>query len=157
MTKSWWIRKSKEPEILVGTPGESIPCDDPKTAVVTPPKEPDPEPDLSTKPPDKVGYCFGYACPEGHITAPFEKISTEGFKERRACRVCGEVAKPATIRRIAEAKWVDYSTMRGSWGLPPSWGWAQHLSSFGYSTWMGDPLWSRYEFIHYLGSPKRKK
>ena len=160
---AWWNKTSKpEDEIIVyGKPGQIIPCDDPEKVVIIPK---DPEPDLSMKPKDVVGYCFGFVCPKKHVFGTFETISIDGFKERRVCQKCGGVGKPATVKRTAEAGWGDLS--RGDFltgDLPNSgWGWfnahEKYIGRF-YSKWVGDKgiYWTKHEFVHYLESPKRRK
>ena len=117
-----------------------------------PPEKPaPPEPDFSTKPQDIVGYCFGFACPKKHVQDFFESITIDRYSERRACSKCGGVAKPAVVKRVAEAIWdVDY--------------WLQHekeffgAGSFGwYLPNKNKPAWNHYSFFHYLESPKRRK
>lgn len=75
--------------------------------VQAPPAEikPDPPPNLSTKPPDKVGYCFGYVCPQKHIGDTFDEITVDGYKERRLCQECGEVSQPAILKWFSEYQW----------------------------------------------------
>jgi len=157
----WHGRNRKEPEVIVlpdaPWPGTIIPCNDPENVVikVDPPK--DPEPDLATKPKDIVGYCFGYACPKKHVNSTFENITVDGYKERRACQTCGAVAKPAVVKRIAEARWIDYHKF-SLWGTrEPSWGWANRCSEHGPSSWLGEPSWTRYEFVRYLEAPRKRK
>ena len=156
---TWWNRKSKpndEPEVLVGSPGECIPCHNPQTTVVIPP--PDPEPDLSTKPKDIVGYCFGYVCPKKHVNSLFETISVDGYKERRVCQTCGGVAKPATVKRISEARWVNHDRS-SDYRLPPDpdWKWRHNYFVGGYSAANMMIQWTKYEFVHYLDTPKTRR
>lgn len=155
---SWWNPRSKpndEPERIhaTGAPGEIISCDNPETAIIIPP--PDPEPNLSTKPKDVVGYCFGFACPKKHVDQPFESISIDGYRERRICQTCGEVSKPAAVKRIAEARWVDRHKFLLSFG--PEWVWRHNHLVSGFSPANLTPQWSRHEFVHYLETPKRRK
>lgn len=170
---AWWNRSSKpedeipikdpsvvklkfgdsvRSQIIEAKPGQVITVDDPKEVVIAPK---DPEPDLSTKPKDVVGYCFGYVCPKKHVQQPFESITLDGYKERRACQTCGGVSKPATVRRTAEPRWEDTSIVNIFERNPnPSWGW---------TTWQprdwpwSQTWWTKYEFVHYLESPKRRK
>lgn len=118
----------------------------------------DPEPDLSTKPEDIVGYCFGYVCPKKHVNSTFENITVDGYKERRACQTCGGVAKPAVVKKIFEAQWClcKYSsfpeTIDGFYPPPyDDWGWANPHPRKGY--------FKRIEFVHYLDTskPRRKR
>lgn len=114
-----------------------------------PPKPP--EPDLSTKPKDIVGYCFGFACPKKHVQFTFESITVDDFKRRQACDTCGAVAKPAVVKRIAPPEWV--ASGKGMWRQ-------YYLLNMGGSLAWEDktkPRWSVYEFFHYLESPKRRK
>jgi hypothetical protein len=126
--------------------------------VVTPA---DPEPNLSTKPKDIVGYCFGYVCPKKHVNSTFENITIDGFKERRVCQKCGEVAKPATVKRIAEAQWGDRSYPEICNPHPkPNWGWYNSYARYlGKTLGWGDPMWTDLKFVHYLDTkePARRK
>lgn len=113
-----------------------------------------PPPDLSTKPPDKVGYCFGFVCANKHVSHPFDKATVDDFKERRACQTCGGVAKPATVRRISEARWVDNGFFSISKGNIPNWGWSHYYTQPG-SDYMPRMIkWTYYEFLAYLEGPK---
>ena len=169
---AWWHRKFPDdgwtskvseaplPEIVEAKPGEIIPCDDPKKVVIVPK---DPEPDLSTKPKDVVGYCFGYACPKKHVFGTFETISIDGFKERRVCQKCGGVGKPATVKRTAEARW-GYLSRRDSFtgtATNSGWGWFNYYWKYigrSYHSYPASDLyWTNHEFVHYLESPKRRK
>jgi hypothetical protein len=164
---TWWNRKTKPPEPYVveakGTPGEIIPCDNPKETVIVPPK--DPPPNLSTKPKDVVGYCFGYVCPKKHVMQTFDNISIDRYKERRVCQTCGGISKPATVKRTSEPQWGDLSYRlafsdsvinKGEWGWYNAY-WS-HIGKL-LSTWAGDKdlLWTRHEFVHYLDTPKTRK
>jgi len=143
--------------MIEAKPGEIIPCDDPQNVVIVPPK--DPEPDLSTKPKDIVGYCFGYVCPKKHVHGTFDGTTTDGYKERRACNECGKVAKPAVIKRIAEAAWDNraYPTVYDR-NPKPNWGWYNsYVSGLGKTMNFGDTLWTNHEFVHYLDTPTRRK
>ena len=155
-----WLKHVSEPEIVVGNPGDIIPCDNPQTAIVVPP--PDPLPDLSTKPDGIVGYCFGYACPKKHTFGYFDSITLDGYKIRKPCPKCGEVSKPAVIKRTAEARWGDKANPSVFDLHPePNWGWYNsYLPSFGKSIGLGDILWTSHEFVHYLDQkprPRRRK
>jgi len=162
---TWWNHKTKpgEPEVIVSTGklGEIIPCDAPKNVVVVPPK--DPEPDLSTKPKDIVGYCFGYVCPKKHVGKTFESVTVDGYGERRACQECGGVGKPAVVKRIAEPQWGNTAHPDLLDPNPkPRWGWYNcYWKYLGWllSKWANDEgmYWTRYEFVHYLDTPRRKK
>lgn len=139
--------------------GEVLKTPDPETelggiiyrAEKTPEKPPAPEPDLSTKPKDIVGYCFGFACPKKHVQFTFESITVDDFKRRQACDTCGAVAKPAVVKRIAPPEWV--ASGKGMWRQ-------YYLLNMGGSLAWEDktkPRWSVYEFFHYLETPKRRK
>jgi hypothetical protein len=156
--------KNKKTEVVVGSPGEVIPCDNPVNMVVFP-KEPEVrcgfpivEPDLSTKPKDIVGYCFGYACSKKHVDMYFDSITVDGYKERRVCQKCGGVSKPAIVKKVAEAVWRDYGIKSwvslkdtfcatGPW--TPHWYWKQF--------WRGEIGWTSYSFIRFLEPDRRKK
>lgn len=155
---TWWNKKSKPVDDVIllpekPEPGTKVECDNPSAVVIVP----DPEPDLSTKPPDKIGYCFGYVCPKKHVNEVFENITVDGYKERRACPKCGGVARPAVVCRIAEAKWGDRS-YRDIFGNEPDpdWGWYNTSSRYvpRALNW-GNPIWTKYEFVHFLDEPKK--
>ena len=157
---SWWNRtKPVEPEIIEARAGEIVPCDDPQNVIIVPPKEP--EPDLSSKPKDIVGYCFGYVCPKKHVGETFDNLSVDGFGQRRACQTCGAVAKPATVRRTAEARWANLARPDMNEPKPePNWGWYNsYVPYFGKSLNCGNRLWTHYKFVHYLDTskPARRK
>ena len=138
--------------MLEDRPGTIIQRDKPEDVVIVPPK--DPEPDLSTKPKDIVGYCFGYVCPKKHVNSMFENITVDGYKERRACQTCGGVAKPAVIRRTAEAQWNNRNEISMFERNPePNWGWSQ---TYGYYSNF-ETMWTQLEFVHYLDTPTRRK
>ena len=152
---TWWNKKSKPedlPEIIqsTGKPGEIIPCNNPLTAIILPP--PDPEPNLSTKPADIVGYCFGYVCPKRHVGETFESITVDGYKERRACNTCGAVAKPAVVKQTSEARWIDTNQYLSCFG--PDWEWRHNFLVPGFSPANMMINWTSYEFVHYLDTPK---
>ena len=160
---AWWHKTSKpEDEIIVyEKPGQIAPCDDPQKVIIIPK---DPEPDLSTKPKDVVGYCFGFVCPKKHVFGTFETISIDGFKERRVCQTCGGIGKPATVKRTSESQWGSFERYEPFAGLvnKGKWGWFNaHWKGMGklYSAWAGDKdiYWTKHEFVHYLESPKRRK
>lgn len=68
------------------------------------------EPDYSTKPADIIGYCFGYACPSGHVHNTFDKLDMNDLHLWHVCQQCGEVSRVCTVKRIAEAQWKPYCT-----------------------------------------------
>ena len=152
---TWWNKKSKpedEPNAFESTREGKLGNMSTLGSELAPPP-PDPEPDLSTKPADIVGFCFGYVCPEKHVGPTFESITMDGYKERRACDTCGAVAKPATIRRIAEAMWLDCGH-RGYHAWEPLWCWTQYFPR------SRNRIWNHHEFVHFLDTPKparRKK
>jgi hypothetical protein len=98
-------------------------------------------------------------CPKKHVGQTFESITIDGYKERRACNTCGGVAKPATIRRVAEAAWGNRSTPKPFYlNPPPDWGWYNHYDGyFGLSLGWGKPLWTSYKFVHFLDTPKPRR
>ena len=174
---SWWNRtKPVEPEIIEAKAGEIVPCADPQNVIIVPPKEP--EPDLSTKPKDIVGYCFGYVCPKKHVGGKFEEITVDGYKERRLCQECGAVSRPAIIKQSASPIWKDWGHHTGSgfscnngltvWSGPwvPDWKWnfsRVYKNTTTQNMLMsvrGSPIWEKFEFVRYLDTPKttrRKK
>ena len=97
--------------------------------------KPDPKPDLSTKPVDKVGYVFGYVCSKKHVNDTFDSITVEGYNIRKPCQTCGLLARPAIIKKTSEARWVHASY----W-------------SFYYTYLSRDPAigWTKYEFVRFL-------
>lgn len=118
---------------------------DTKLVPVEEPKEP--EPDMATKPADIVGYCFGFACPNGHVDHFFESITVDRFGERRVCDQCGYVSEPATIKRTAVAMWraniVPYSFPlvyeRHKWHQ--------------FSAYDASIAWNKFEFLKFLNDP----
>lgn len=148
--RKFWSRKeieNCERDPILPSPPESPAWLVKGEPISAPPKPPDPEPDLSTKPADIIGYCFGFACPKKHVQNTFESVTVDGYKERLACNACGAVAKPCVVKRIAEATWRDWqnSLYRGYSGVSnPYWGWGQT------SMYNGRIMWTRYEFFHYL-------
>ena len=110
-----------------------------------------PEPNLNTKPEDIISYCFGFACPEKHIQETFDKISVDGFKQRRACQKCGKLSEPCIVKQIAEARWkcrnldsVIMAQVRRWNAPPPDWGWTQ--AGYGSALY----AWNKFEFFSYL-------
>lgn len=167
---TWWNRKSK-PDDEIRDPEKSfggtysVPADRlvggtlpeaPGGVPYSPEPSTDPEPDLSTKPADIVGFCFGYACPEKHVMSFFESITTNEFNQRRACQKCGEVSRPAVVKRTAEPRWTDRSkSSRYGRDTGPDWGWyIRHNSTFGLSLNFGDPIWNKFEFVRFLDDPE---
>jgi len=149
-------------EVVTGMPGDILPCDDPVNTVVLP-KEPEifcgfpiVEPDLSTKPKDITGYCFGYACSKKHVDLPFDSITVDGYKERKVCQKCSGVSKPAIVKKVAEAVWRDDGVpkyLSGETWIPtgwiPGWRWCQFVQ--------GTIMWNSYSFVRFLESARRKK
>lgn len=125
------------------------------------PKKPSaapPPPDLSTKPADKIGYCFGWACPKRHVNGTFETINIEGHSERRVCQECGGICKPSVVKRTAEASWecIDILGRLGSdgFGIKYSWGWFQR---YPYIVDPTMPLrWTKREFVRFLDGGSKK-
>jgi hypothetical protein len=158
---TWWTHKSEfeeEPEVLVGNPEDMLPCNNQQTAIITP--HSDPEPDLSTKPKDIVGYCFGFACGNGHIENTFDSITLDRYSERKMCQKCGGISKPSVVKRVAEANWGDksYPSFPNNCHPEPKWGWYNHYArGFGKTAGFGEILWTKYEFVHFLDSPKSHK
>jgi hypothetical protein len=164
---TWWNLKSKPEDDVIEDPVKSVAgiYSVPEDSFVNsytdalkksmPKITPDPEPNLSTKPADIVGYCFGYVCPKKHVGEKFEAISVDGYKQRRACQTCGVVSKPAIVRRISEAYWVDSHKYLTYFG--PNWGWRHNHLSPGFSPANACPIWTRYEFVHFLDKPVRKR
>lgn len=102
-----------------------------------------PAPDLATKPADIVGYCFGYVCPAHHVSETFDSIGPDGYNQRKVCHKCGEVTRPATVKRTAEATWYqDYLPYVGFRDCE----WHQHSGYPNYTT-----SWNKFEFIKFLG------
>lgn len=149
---TWWDRKSKPedpPEFVYGKPGTSIPATDPQHALVFMPS--DPEPDLATKPEDAVGYCFGYACPEGHVGKTLDCVVGPA-DSRMICQTCGKVSKLAVVRRTAEYRWRKAMRRYELFG-PPSfeWGWFNSwLTGCGLAQGIGDLIWTKYEVVRFL-------
>jgi hypothetical protein len=117
-----------------------------------PEKPKDPEPDLTTKPENFVKYYFGFVCPKKHIQETFETIKVEDYKIRRACQTCGKVSQPAVIRAIAEPEWSksgysQFTYWTDQTRKPPcdKWVWLIPFNSY------------RYEFVHYLDTPKPRR
>lgn len=157
----------KEVIEVSGKPGEIVPCDNPENVVLI---KKDPEPELSTKPEDLIGYCFGYVCLKKHIGDTFDTISVDGYGDRRVCQKCGAVSKPAVLRQLSEATWKD----RGQYGRHQG---ASYQNAPWASNWCWDheyiyknhsganltyriadhPRWSKQEFVRFLDTPKRGK
>jgi hypothetical protein len=130
-----------------------------KVSEIKPETKPEPPaPDLATKPADIVGYCFGYVCPAHHVTETFEKITVEEFDQRRACSVCGDVARPATVKRTAEAQWRPRLTFAGLYSTfmcedtspTAEHKWRQHDHEW-------NRVWTKHEFIKFLVDLPTKK
>ena len=102
-----------------------------------------PEPDLSTKPVDKVGYTFGYVCSKKHINDTFDSVTVEGYNIRKPCQTCGLLARPAIIKQTAEAKWV-----RGYGYSGMMWVWRQSYVSEVSSKLI--TVWTKKEFVRFL-------
>jgi hypothetical protein len=173
---TWWNRKSKPKDEITDPVGStagtySVPLDAyaniphpeatgkviPYVNVIAETAPQKPEPDLSTKPEDYIGYCFGYVCPKKHVNSTFENITVDGYKERRACQYCGGVGKPAVVKRTAEPIWGMTNRARrlrqewrGEVVEAPTWSWSLLYDDFTIR-------WMRLEFVHYLDTPKPRK
>jgi len=155
---TWWNRKPPADVEALGRPVEDpVDLEALKTlAEPESPKSEPPPPDLSTKPKDIVGFCFGYVCPKKHVNSTFENIMVDEYKERRACQMCGGVAKPAVVKRTAEAKWENRdSSFRWQRPAKPDWRWSHYYNLSGFVP--NSTRWTEYEFVHYLDTPKRRK
>lgn len=131
---TWWNQKSK-------------PDDEPASE----PVQPDPEPDMSTKPEDEVGYCSGYACPEGHVEKTLEVV-TGRSDSRMVCQKCGKISKLAVVRRRAEYRWRK-ATRRYELFGPYSfeWGWYNSwLTGYGLAQGIGNLIWTKLEVVRFL-------
>jgi hypothetical protein len=113
-----------------------------------------PPPDLSTKPKDIVGYCFGFSCPNHHIEHTFDSITMDRYGEQKVCQTCGEISTPAIVKRTAEAAWEEliYTPSIG-YGESESLGW-RWVNKRSIMSWTktGDNLtiWTKYEFVKFL-------
>lgn len=113
-----------------------------------------PPPDLSTKPKDIIGYCFGFSCPNHHIGDTFDLITMDKYGEQKVCQTCGEISTPAIVKRTAEAQWGDLSMSSQAWcsgsgiGYNPVYGWRQ---CFYMSL---DIIWTKHEFVKFLNDGK---
>lgn len=126
-------------------------------ASIPEPKPEPPAPDLATKPADIVGYCFGFACPEGHVENTFETVTVDGYQERKVCQTCGQVSRPATVKRTSESEWVP-GFKSDCLGRPYRWdhsnmGW----SNSGHYYDVLHRQWTSYEFIRFLETGKKTK
>ena len=184
---SWWNRSTVMPATplprVVGLDSPEI--EDPKSTPgyslgpprriensakpVELPKDPDPEPDLSTKPKDIVGYCFGYVCPKKHIGGKFEEITVDGYKERRLCQECGAISQPAVIKQSAAPIWKDCGSYTGGafryydgprvadWKWTYNYTYKQTMVQNMSMSSQDHPVWEKFEFVHYLDTPRKKK
>ena len=104
-----------------------------------------PPPDLSTKPKDIIGYCFGFSCPNHHIGKTFDSITMDRYGEQRVCQTCGEISTPAIVKRTAEAQWIIENSIDClRYGYIPRYGWHQtyYMSN--------DIIWTKHEFVRFL-------
>lgn len=139
-------RDGADPETTIG----SGPDYEPHQKMKVHAEPANPEPDLSTKPVDKVGYAFGYICSKKHVNYTFDSITVEGYNIRKPCQTCGLLARPAIIKQTAEAKWVQgyghsptsISDLRTSL----NWVWKQ----CHYRNGKVCPLWTKKEFVRFL-------
>jgi hypothetical protein len=107
-------------------------------------------PDLSTKPKDIVGYCFGFSCPYHHIGNIFESITVDRYGEQMVCQTCGEISTPAIVKRTAEAQWIiensrdEMDCLRYKMKYMPRYGWHQtyYMSN--------DKIWTKHEIVRFL-------
>jgi hypothetical protein len=102
-----------------------------------------PAPDLATKPADIVGYCFGYVCPAHHVNETFDQITLEGYSSRKVCNKCGEVTRPATVKRTAVATWQRMIVDHFRTPLRIKWEWVQRYD-------FTRIIWNKHEFIKFL-------
>lgn len=121
-------------------PGQRINCNNPEKVKIV---APDPEPDLATKPPDIVGYCFGFACIDKHVDNCLEEINSETFGLVKMCQVCGKTAKLCKVKRTAEARWIQTRNILDYYKLG-SFRWLCR-SPYDLSV-----LWTKYEFAGFL-------
>jgi hypothetical protein len=109
-----------------------------------------PLPDLSTKPEDIVGYCFGFSCTDGHIGKIFDLITMDKYAEQMVCQTCGQISTIAIVKRTAEAQFLDLTLsneidcMRNGIKYKPHYGWVQHYYMSDYI------VWTRKEFVKFL-------
>lgn len=150
-------RKSKSKEIIeLDKPlvaGQIIPCNDPGNLEIV---VKDQEPDLSTKPKDKIGYCFGYACADRHVGFFLDSITATDAEVIKACQTCGKNAKLCSVKKTAEAQWyrwvdIDPGTKR----LPDEWFWT-HRVYYPYGSIAGIN-WTKHEFNGFIRRYKSKK
>lgn len=139
----FWKKKQDE-VIVLDKPlqlDQIIGCDNPETVKII---APDPEPDLSTKPKDIIGYCFGFACADKHVANLLEEINTKTFGIVKMCQVCGKTSKLCKVKRTAEAQWgEEYNSYRIS-NKVKKFEWIQCYSR-GLSI-----LWTKYDFAGFL-------
>lgn len=109
---------------------------------------PHPEPDMTTKPKDIVGYCFAFVCPKHHINRQLDSITINDSDIREVCSECGEVTKLATIKRSAEAQWVV---------SPNFYDTRYHWRQVSYTLGKFYTHWNKLEFIKFIDlKPKTK-
>jgi hypothetical protein len=123
-----------------------------KAAFSEPATKPEPPaPDLATKPADIVGYCFGYVCPEKHVNDKFDSITVDGYHERRVCQTCGAIARPATVKKIAEATWETFRQTYSTGKTESTPYWMQHYPYSLFGRGGGETRWNKFEFVKFLG------
>jgi hypothetical protein len=101
----FWKKKEEDEVIVLDKPlqpGQIVGCNNPETVKII---APDPEPDLSTKPQDIIGYCFGFACANKHVDNLLEEINSKTFGIVKMCQICGKISKLCKVKRTAEAQW----------------------------------------------------
>ena|ERR1700761_928759 len=148
---SFWNKKK---DFIDPIPLDKAIKDFPEQVQILPTEKPkDPEPDLSTKPKDIIGYCFGFVCSKKHVNNTFESITVDGYKERKVCQTCGAITKPATVKRTSEAMWVDTNVIDfWSGHSGPKYGWSQ--TGPNRYPWK-ETWWTKLELVRFLDSPKK--
>jgi hypothetical protein len=107
-----------------------------------------PPPDLSTKPKDIIGFCFGFSCPNHHIEHTFYSITMDRYGEQRVCQTCGEISTPAIVKRTAEARWEDVWPINICHGS--HFCYTQRIPGTLTLTNNGEIMWTKYEFVKFL-------
>jgi hypothetical protein len=101
-------------------------------------------PDLSTKPRDIEEYAFAPVCELDHVTGYGQiRLSTKDLETITACSQCGRAARYQTIKRYAEAVWVERVDMyRVKKNEPTQFYWTQR---YGFTP--DSILWTRAERV----------
>lgn len=64
------------------------------------------EPDWGSRPLDSISYCFGYACPNEHISDDeFIEVVSSDKESIRICTQCGALTKLAKVLLACGHKW----------------------------------------------------